>query len=90
MPAGFAGVVDEHEETFAVPDIDQLRVPVGAAEPIAPVTVAVNVSEPPKVGDPEATTEMAGVIALTTIDEALATPDTALYVPSESALKTAV
>jgi hypothetical protein len=90
LPVGFASVVDEQDETFAVPDIDQLRVPVGAAEPVAPVTEAVKVNEPPKVGEPEATTEIAGVIALTTIDEALDTPDTALYVPSESELKTAV
>ena len=78
FPEEFAKVVDAQELTFAVPEIAQLSVPEGAADPAAPVTVAVNVMFPPSVGEPDATTEIVGVIGLTTIEAALAIPDTAL------------
>ena len=65
FPEEFAKVVDAQELTFAVPEIAQLSVPDGAAEPAAPVTVAVKVSEPPRVADPEATTEIVGAVSYT-------------------------
>ena len=65
-----------------VPEIDQFKVPVGVAEPVAPVTVAVNVIVPPRVGEPEAMTRIVGVYAETVVEVRDATFDTALYAPS--------
>ena len=49
-----------HEFDPPVPEIAQLSAPVGEAELGAPVTVAVKVRVPPRVGEPEETTKIVG------------------------------
>ena len=58
--------------------MDQLRVPEGAAELLAPVTVAVKVTKPPRVGAPDGTSTIVGVAGETTVEVEDGIPDTAL------------
>ena len=60
FPASDGPDLDMQEVERPVPEIAQLSVPVGEAELGAPVTVAVKVRVPPRVGEPEATTEIVG------------------------------
>ena len=80
---------EEHALMFPVPDNDQLRAPVGAAELFAPVRVAVKVSVPPKVAAPEGVMTRVGVAAETTVDVEETTPETALYAPPWAMLNVA-
>ena len=47
--------------TPAVPLIDQLNEPPGATAPVFPVTVAVNISDPPSEGSPDEVRAIIGV-----------------------------
>jgi hypothetical protein len=52
----------------AVPEIDQFMAPVGATAFVAPVSVAVQSKEPPKVVEPDAERVMDGRGAVTTVE----------------------
>lgn len=80
-PEELAPTVEIQEFISAVPEILQFIAPPGAAALLAPVTVAVTVSVPPKVGDPEAETEMVDVARLTTVEPDDATAATGSYAP---------
>ena len=71
-------VLEVHEFEPPVPEIAQLRVPEGEVEPVAPVTVAVKVIFPPKVGEPDAITKIAGVYRETAVEVEEETKVTAL------------
>ena len=60
FPANKGPELDTQEVEPPVPEIAQLSAPVGEAELGAPVTVAVKVRVPPRVGEPEATTKIVG------------------------------
>ena len=78
FPAVIGPVFEEQAVTLPVPLMDQLRVPEGAAELLAPVTVAVKVKGPPRVGAPEGTSKIVGVAGATTVEVEDGIPDTAL------------
>lgn len=81
LPDGLAPTVEMQEFMSAVPEILQFMAPPGAAALFDPVTIAVNVSVPPKVGVPEAETAIFGVARLTTVEFDDATAPTGLYAP---------
>jgi hypothetical protein len=56
-----------HEVAPPVPAIIQVILPIGAIALREPVTVAVNVIVPPRVGVPDATTTIVGVAAATVV-----------------------
>jgi hypothetical protein len=78
FPEVLGPVVEEHALVPPVPEIDQLSVPVGAAELLAPVTVVVKVIVPPRVGDPEAMSTTVGVACDTVVELVEAIDETAL------------
>jgi len=56
-----------HDVAPPVPEIIQVILPTGAAAFVEPVTVAVNVTVPPRAGVPENTTAIIGVAGATTV-----------------------
>ena len=63
-----APVLAPQELVPAEPVTDHVRFPVGATPPVEPVTVAVMVSLPPKIGDVGALVKTtAGVAAFTSV-----------------------
>ena len=81
FPAVVGPVFEAHALTLPVPEIVQLSVPVGAVALVAPVSVAVNVIEPPRTAEPDGEITRVGVATETTVDVDETTPDTALYAP---------
>ena len=78
FPADVGPVFEEQALTFPVPEIVQFKLPVGAAELFAPVSVAVKVREPPRVAAPEGVITRVGVATETTVEVEETTPETAL------------
>ena len=89
FPDELAPTVEIQEFMSAVPEILQFMAPPGAAALFEPVTIAVNVSVPPKVGDPEAETVIEGAALLTTVEFDDATAPTGLYAPPPVKVKVA-
>ena len=79
MPELFGPVVVGQDVSPPVPDTDQLTAPYGATAPREPVTVAVYVIVPPKVGAFEAPITTVGVAIATVVEVVEATGDTSLY-----------
>ena len=77
------------ELTPAVPDIAKVITPFGAAAPVVPVTVAVKITEPPRVGALEDVNTTLGVAVTTVVEPADATAATALYALSPGKVKVA-
>jgi len=78
FPAGIGPVFEVQAVTFPVPLMDQLRVPEGATELLAPVTVAVKVNVPPRVAAPDGISKIVGAARATTVDVDDGIPNTAL------------
>jgi len=66
-PTVVGPVVLAQEVAPAVPDIFHVKVPVGAREPVDPVTTEVNTSVPPRLGEPGVVIETGGVARATTV-----------------------
>ena len=75
---------------LAVPEIAKLITPAGAAALADPVTVAVKVTEPPRVGVEALVRTTVGVAAATVVEVVDATTPTALYPLSPGKVKVAV
>lgn len=75
---------------LAVPEIAKLITPAGAAALALPVTVAVKVTEPPRVGVELLVRTTVGVAAATVVALVEATTPTALYPLSPGKVKVAV
>ena len=77
IPASVGPVVDPVQLVIrAEPLSIQVIAPLGATAPVDPVTRAVNISVPPKVGDPEAlraTEGIAGATMVVVVDAVAAT-----------------
>ena len=69
----------EQETTLAVPEIDQLMVPLGATALVVPVTVAVKIVEPPREGVVVETRVAVAVAFATVVVEDEAVAETELY-----------
>jgi hypothetical protein len=67
-----------HEVAEALPERAKFVTPEGAAAPLEPVTVAVKMTEPPRVGAPEEVSTTVGIIELTVVELVEATTATAL------------
>ena len=77
-PVVLGPVLLVQEVTLAVPEIVQLSVPPGETAPVEPITVAVNITVPPRAGVPEDVTVTDGVAFATRVELEEATADTAL------------
>ena len=75
---------------LALPEIANVITPAGAAAFALPVTVAVKVTEPPRVGVEVLVRTTVGVAAATTVEVVDATTPTALYPLSPGKVKVAV
>ena len=71
-----------HDVTPAVPEILHVKVPVGATDPVDPVTTEVNTREPPRLGEPGVVIDTAGVARATKVLVAEAVDGTGLYAVS--------
>jgi len=78
-PETIGPVVVEQETTLAVPEIDQLMVPLGATALVVPVTVAVKIVEPPREGVVVETRVAVAVAFATVVVEDEAVAETELY-----------
>ena len=79
VPEDIGPVELEQELTPPVPEIDQFKAPLGAAELFDPVTVSVKITDPPRVKAPDDDKATTGVAVATVVDEEEATAAIALY-----------
>jgi len=68
LPDGTGPVVEAQEVTPAVPEILQVKIPVGAVALVEPMTNVVKVSEPPSVALPVAPKNIVGFDLATTVE----------------------
>ena len=89
VPLTIPLVVEEHEVAPPVPEIVHVNVPVGAAAPVDPFTVAVKIADPPSVGVLEVVTITLGVALAITVAFVDVVVDTGLYDESPAKVKVA-